>query len=46
MQFNNTGHNDQSVFDPATNQFVAPVAGVYALGFRVMFKANAAVRPC
>ena len=43
VQFNNSRHNDQSVFDAANNQFVAPVAGVYALGFRVLFKANAAV---
>ncbi|WPO39026.1 DUF2793 domain-containing protein [Tardiphaga sp. 42S5] len=43
VQFNNARHNDQSAFDAGNNQFVAPVAGIYALGFRVMFKANAAV---
>jgi C1q domain len=43
IQFNNARHNDQSAFDAAGNQFVVPVAGYYLLGFRVMFKANAAV---
>lgn len=43
VQFNNVRHSDQSVFDAANSQFVAPVTGIYALGFRVMFKANAAV---
>ena len=41
VQFNNARHNDQSAFDAVNNQFVAPAAGYYALGFRVMFKANA-----
>lgn len=43
VQFNNTRHNDQSAFEAANNQFVAPAAGYYALGFCVMFKANATV---
>ena len=43
VPFNNTRHDDQSAFDAANNQFVAPVAGYYAFGFRIMFKANAAV---
>jgi hypothetical protein len=43
IAFNNGRHNDQNAFDVANNQFVAPAAGVYALGFRIMFKANAAV---
>jgi hypothetical protein len=43
IAFNNARHNDQNAFDAANNQLVAPVAGVYALGFRIMFKANAAV---
>jgi hypothetical protein len=43
VQFNNIRHNDQSAFDAANNQFVAPVAGYYLLGFRLMFKANATV---
>jgi hypothetical protein len=43
VQFNNTRHNDQSAFDAANNQFVAPAAGYYLFGFRVMFKANATV---
>jgi hypothetical protein len=43
LQFNNTRHNDQSAFDAANNQFVAPVAGYYLFGFRILFKANAAV---
>ncbi len=41
VQFNATRHNDQSAFDATNNQFVAPAAGYYAFGFRVMFKANA-----
>ena len=43
IQFNTIRHNDQNAFSAANNQFVAPVAGYYALGFRVMFKANATV---
>lgn len=41
VQFNNGRHNDFGVFDAANNQFVAPAAGYYALGYRVLFKANA-----
>ncbi|QUS39304.1 DUF2793 domain-containing protein [Tardiphaga alba] len=43
VQFNNARHNDFNTFDAANNQFVAPVAGYYALGYRVLFKANAAL---
>lgn len=43
VPFNNLRHNDQNAFDAANNQFVAPAAGYYAFGFRVMFKANATV---
>lgn len=43
LQFNNGRHNDFSAFDAANNQFVAPVAGYYAIGFRVLFKANASL---
>lgn len=43
VQFNNGRHNDFGVFDAANNQFVAPVAGYYAIGYRVLFKANAAL---
>lgn len=42
VQFNNGRHNDFNAFDTADNQFVAPAAGYYALGYRVLFKANAA----
>jgi hypothetical protein len=43
VPFNNTRHNDQSAFDAADNQFVAPAAGYYTFGFRIMFEANAAL---
>ncbi|MDB5653446.1 MAG: hypothetical protein JWQ94_1059 [Tardiphaga sp.] len=43
VPFNNTRHNDYSAFDAANNQFVAPAAGYYLFGFRIMFKANATV---
>lgn len=43
VQFNNGRHNDFSVFDAANSQFVAPVGGYYAIGYRVLFKANAAL---
>lgn len=43
VQFNNGRHNDFNVFDAANNQFVAPAAGYYAIGYRVLFKANAAL---
>ncbi|WP_168202916.1 MULTISPECIES: DUF2793 domain-containing protein [unclassified Tardiphaga] len=43
ISFNSARHNDQSAFDTANNQFVAPTAGYYLLGFRLMFKANATV---
>ncbi len=44
VQFSNGRHNDFRAFSMRRdNQFVAPVSGVYALCFRVMFKANAAV---
>lgn len=40
VQFNNGRHNDFNVFDGANNQFVASAAGYYAIGYRVLFKAN------
>lgn len=43
VQFNNGRHNDQSCFDAANNTFVAPAAGYYFRGFRLLFKANATV---
>jgi hypothetical protein len=43
VQFNNGRHNDFNAFDAANNQFVAPAAGYYAIGYRVLFKANAAL---
>lgn len=43
VQFNNGRHNDFSAFDAANNQFVAPAAGYYAIGYRMLFKANAAL---
>lgn len=43
VQFNNGRHNDFAVFDAANSQFVAPAAGYYAVGYRVLFKANAAL---
>ncbi len=43
VQFNNGRHNDFDVFDAANSQFVAPAAGYYAVGYRVLFKANAAL---
>lgn len=43
VQFNNGRHNDFSVFDAANSQFVAPAAGYYFIGYRVLFKANAAL---
>lgn len=43
IPFNNARHNDQNAFDATNNQFVAPVAGYYSLGFRILFKANASL---
>jgi hypothetical protein len=43
VQFNNGRHNDFAVFDAANSQFVAPASGYYAIGYRVLFKANAAL---
>lgn len=43
VQFNNTDSNDQNAFSGSNNNFTAPFAGSYALGFSLRFKANAAV---
>lgn len=43
IAFNSAVHNDQAAFDAAANRFAAPVAGTYALGARIVFKANAAL---
>ena len=43
VQFNNADSNDQSVFSGGSNNFTAPFAGPYALGFSLRFKANATV---
>lgn len=43
VQFNNVDSNDQNAFSGANNNFTAPFAGNYALGFSLRFKANATV---
>jgi hypothetical protein len=43
VQFNNADSNDQSAFDGGNNNFTAPFAGTYVLGFSLRFKANATV---
>jgi hypothetical protein len=43
LQFNNADSNDQNVFSGASNNFTAPFAGLYAVGFSLRFKANAAL---
>ncbi|WP_299970454.1 DUF2793 domain-containing protein [uncultured Roseobacter sp.] len=37
---NDAAFNDQSAFDPGTNQFTAPVAGSYVFGATLTFKQN------
>ena len=37
---NTVEYNDQNVFDPATNQFVAPADGTYMLGGVLMYKTH------
>lgn len=41
LAINVTEFNDQNAFDPASSQFVAPVAGTYMLGASLLFKADA-----
>jgi len=43
VQFNSGRHNDFNVFDAANSRFVAPADGYYTFGYRVLFKANAAL---
>ncbi len=43
VQFNNADSNDQNAFNGSNNNFTAPFAGTYALGFSLRFKANATV---
>ncbi len=43
VQFNNADSNDQNAFNGSNNNFTAPFAGNYALGFSLRFKANATV---
>lgn len=38
---NTTESNDQGAFDPATNRFTAPAAGLYAFGASLVYKINA-----
>ncbi|MBP7240873.1 DUF2793 domain-containing protein [Amaricoccus sp.] len=41
IAINTAESNDQNAFDPATNQFRAPVAGFYALGATLLHRINA-----
>jgi hypothetical protein len=43
VQFNNADSNGQNAFNGSNNNFTAPFAGLYALGFSLRFKANATV---
>jgi len=43
VQFNNADTNDQNAFNGSNNNFTAPFAGPYVLGFSFRFKANATV---
>ncbi len=43
VQFNNDDFNDAGAFSPSANTFTAPAAGLYAFGFSLCFRANAAV---
>jgi hypothetical protein len=43
VQFNNADSNDQNAFNGSNNNFTAPFAGNYCLGFSLRFKANATV---
>ena len=38
---NTAESNDQGAFDPVSNRFTAPVAGVYAFGASLVYKVNA-----
>jgi len=41
VQFNNADSSDQNAFNGSNNNFKAPFAGNYTLGFSLRFKANA-----
>lgn len=43
VQFNSADSNDQNAFNGGNNNFTAPFAGNYVLGFSLRFKANATV---
>jgi hypothetical protein len=43
VQFNSADSNEQNAFDGGNNNFTAPFAGTYVLGFSLRFKANATV---
>lgn len=43
IQFNSADSNDQNAFNGSNNNFTAPFAGTYVLGFSLRFKANATV---
>lgn len=43
VQFNNDDANESGAFSASTNAFTAPAASIYAFGFSMRFRANAAV---
>lgn len=43
IQFNNDDVNEAGAFSASTNNFTAPAASIYAFGFSIRFRANAAV---